>query len=212
MTRKGVAGSCSMARAYASAKTATKRSDETKRKLSSAFKKLLIASAYEPIDVSAITRESGISRKSFYYHFSCKDDLVAYILESDMRRIEERVSTTLKGWEALLTLCRLLYIEHRFYRAITIPENQIGIYMKMRLVLTPFLRKTTCEILGLPEGHECCLLAADSMMDAIVRWISSEAPSGPTDFLINFRNQMILLAEAWLMHFRNIAPSHVHIS
>ena len=69
---------------------------------------------FSSIDVAMIAAKTGLSRKSFYYHFSGKDELMQHALEREIGSLcMER-----RGWDMLVSLLRLLYADRRFYRSI----------------------------------------------------------------------------------------------
>ena len=51
----------------------------TKKAISDSFKKILKEKPYEKIYVGEIFEDCGLTRKSFYYHFRDKYDLVSWI-------------------------------------------------------------------------------------------------------------------------------------
>ena len=79
------------------------------------MKNLMRGRPFEKISVSDICVECGINRKSFYYHFRDKYDLVNWIFyvgfigEMDM-------SSYQTGWDWVEDICRYFYREKDFYR------------------------------------------------------------------------------------------------
>ena len=62
-------------------------SNATKQAFADALRKLLEQKPFAKISVSHICEECGMNRKSFYYHFKDKYDLVNWIF--DRRRMEK---------------------------------------------------------------------------------------------------------------------------
>ena len=58
-------------------------SNITKLALSNALKELLEEQSFEKISVSDICERCGMNRKSFYYHFKDKYDLVNWIFDTE---------------------------------------------------------------------------------------------------------------------------------
>ena len=58
-------------------------SNITKLALSGALKELLEEQSFEKISVSDICERCGMNRKSFYYHFKDKYDLVNWIFDTE---------------------------------------------------------------------------------------------------------------------------------
>ncbi len=181
----------------------SRRSEETKKNLCRSLKKLLGTGNHKEIDIAMIARESGITRKSFYYHFSCRDELMIYALELDIKRIREKIENgTAQGWDALLMTCRYIYHDKAFYKSIVSPELFYSASTSISLLFCPILRKSAGEIFGLSEENECCMLAADSIWGAIVRWIASEYPAEPDIFLGRYRKQALSYAKECIAHMK----------
>ena len=87
------------------------------------MKNLMRGRPFEKISVSDICVECGINRKSFYYHFRDKYDLVNWIFyvgfigEMDM-------SSYQTGWDWVEDICRYFYREKDFYRVALKIEGQ----------------------------------------------------------------------------------------
>jgi probable dihydroxyacetone kinase regulator len=93
----------------------------TQTAIANAVKQLMKAKPFNDISVNDIIKECGVSRKTFYYHFLDKYDVVNWIFNSE---VVDGVleSTTLDNWaDGSLTLCRYIYDNRIFYtNAITI--------------------------------------------------------------------------------------------
>ena len=62
-------------------------SNATKRAFADALRKLLEQKPFAKISVSHICEECGMNRKSFYYHFKDKYDLVNWIFDTEITKI-----------------------------------------------------------------------------------------------------------------------------
>ncbi|MDV3429674.1 MAG: TetR/AcrR family transcriptional regulator C-terminal domain-containing protein [Bacillota bacterium] len=87
----------------------------TRAAIANSMKQLMKIKPFNDISVNDIIKESGISRKTFYYHFKDKYDVVNWIFYIDVvDSILE--STTLDNWaEGSLKLCRYIYDNRKFY-------------------------------------------------------------------------------------------------
>lgn len=65
-------------------------SNATKQAFADALRKLLEQKPFAKISVSHICEECGMNRKSFYYHFKDKYDLVNWILTLKLQRFFRR--------------------------------------------------------------------------------------------------------------------------
>ena len=94
------------------------KAEQTKRTLASAMKKLLAQMPYEKVSVSMIAEEAGMNRKSFYYHFTGKSDLINWILDTEFREYLETTPEEEQGWEVMEMLASYFYRERLFYKTI----------------------------------------------------------------------------------------------
>lgn len=88
----------------------------TQTAIANAMKQLMKIKAFNDISVKDIIDQCGVSRKTFYYHFFDKYDVVNWIFKTEVvDSILE--STTLESWvEGSLKLCRYIYDNRAFYR------------------------------------------------------------------------------------------------
>lgn len=90
-------------------------SNITKRALASALKELMEDSPFSKISVSDICQACDMNRKSFYYHFKDKYDLVNWIYYTEcVAVLKEKDYCT--EWELLEDLCAYFYKNRTFYR------------------------------------------------------------------------------------------------
>ena len=64
-------------------------SNITKRALAAALKELMEQKPFSKINVAEICEKCGMNRKSFYYHFKDKYDLVNWIFDMDFAKVLE---------------------------------------------------------------------------------------------------------------------------
>ena len=190
-------------KAASSGAALSKRSKETRMKLSSSFKELVSAKGYETVDISMIAKCSGINRQSFYYHFAGKEALALYILDTDARKLDEKIRDRLIGWDAVVTVCRFFYGDRNFYRMIVNSRNFVSAYSRIHYLIFPLIKKAIGEVLDLPEESDSCTLASDMLVATIIRWIAKESPPDPSSFLLNYKRQLLYLSEEYIIKFGN---------
>jgi len=89
----------------------------TKRALGEALKKLLRTKSFSKICIGEICDLCNMNRKSFYYHFHDKYELVVWIFESEfLNRIDSRDSESI--WRVARELCDYFYENKHFYKKI----------------------------------------------------------------------------------------------
>ena len=92
-------------------------SNITKRALAAALKELMEQKPFSKINVAEICEKCGMNRKSFYYHFKDKYDLVNWIFDMDFAKVLEAHSKDeYFTWPFLEALCECFYENRCFYR------------------------------------------------------------------------------------------------
>ena len=98
-------------------------SNITKRALAAALKELMETQPFARISVGDICQACDMSRKSFYYHFKDKYDLVNWIYYTEcltaLREIDYQ-----NPWSLLNDLCQYFYENRGFYRKTFTIEGQ----------------------------------------------------------------------------------------
>ena len=92
-------------------------SNITKRALAAALKELTESRLFSKISVGDICKQCKMSRKSFYYHFKDKYDLVNWIYDTEFVEVAKQKEYAL-GWELLEDMCTYFYDNRGFYRSI----------------------------------------------------------------------------------------------
>ena len=89
-------------------------SNITKKALVNALKELMEEKAFEKISVKDICEKCTMNRKSFYYHFKDKYDLVNWIFDTEFLSIAHK--TPDPGiWDFLNDICPFFYENRDFY-------------------------------------------------------------------------------------------------
>lgn len=91
-------------------------SEITAKIIGDTMKNLMKKKRFEDISVRNITEECGISRKTFYYHFKDKYDVVNWIFKTEV--MDELInSTSLEEWhKGSLRLCQYVKDNEDFYK------------------------------------------------------------------------------------------------
>lgn len=86
----------------------------TKRALAGAMKALMQAEPFQKISVGEICAHCGMNRKSFYYHFRDKYDLVNWIYYTEFVEAM-RQKPYEDAWAFMLDMCRYFHENRAFY-------------------------------------------------------------------------------------------------
>ena len=171
-------------------------SNATKNALAASMKKLMRQRPFEKISVSDICTDCGINRKSFYYHFRDKYDLVNWIFYVgfiDGIDVESYAS----GWDCLSDVLHYFYSEKEFYRAALKIEGQNSFKDYLVEVATPVMRFFLQDIL--PHTKEDSFYLAfvtDALLSSLVRWLSGgyEIEMNADEFVKKMRDVITALS------------------
>lgn len=98
-------------------------SNSTKSALADAMKKLMVRKSFAKISISDLCEECGLNRKSFYYHFKDKYDLVNWIFYVDFL-INMGGKNFENEWDVLVAVCNIFYQNKAFYQSALRIEGQ----------------------------------------------------------------------------------------
>lgn len=175
----------------------------TKNALAAAVKELMQQKPFAKISVGDICEQCGMSRKSFYYHFRDKYDLVNWIFYSDfLRSLQEEPCEN--GWLLMRNLCRLFYKDRHFYANALQVRGQNSFRDYFVEVLEPFIVAFTQDMVA-DRTHQKFFITfyCDAFLTAIVRWLSEGAEIPPDEFVDLFES----VAEHFVSHLpKNEAP------
>lgn len=73
--------------------TQKQRSDETRLKLLSAFRKSFLERGYAATTVKHVLDQTGLSKGALYHHFTSKEEIIEALFEHESRTTIERVMT-----------------------------------------------------------------------------------------------------------------------
>lgn len=156
----------------------------TKKALAMAMKALMEKMPFNKINVGHICDMCDLNRKSFYYHFKDKYDLVNWIYYTEF--IETIQTPFYKdGWAFLDDICRYFYKNRVFYINAFQVSGQNSFQDYFRDILHPFVLNYLKEILTTDENPEFfTIFFTDAFIVAIERWLK-ETPCRPPDDFIN---------------------------
>lgn len=162
-------------------------SNVTKSALASAIKRLMKDHGFEKISVSEICKECGMNRKSFYYHFKDKYDLVNWIFYVDFLA-KLQIASYENGWDALEDLCEKFYEDRDFYLEALKIEGQNSFHDYVIDTLRPLISYFTDDMFkNSSEMEFFYVFFADAFLHAITRWLQSGTQIRPDEFVENLR-------------------------
>ena len=162
-------------------------SNITKRALAHAFKALLRLQPFEKISVGEICEACELNRKSFYYHFKDKYDLIQWIFQTEFISAMGSVDAE-DRWSFLSALCAYFERERDFYVKILRISGQNS----FRQYFAEYLFQAAEPFLGgpLPEDENYRFLLTflrDAILMAVIRWLEESPRVSATEFVDRLR-------------------------
>ncbi len=137
-----------------------------------------------------ICAASGRNRKSFYYHFEDKYDLVCWIFDTELVAglRDSLLREDMDFREVSLCVLNYFYENRTVYRKILPIRGQNSFREHFGQMLEGFLR----ERLGFPSAEHglqkfCTEFYADAILLAMEKWLAELPTLPPEDFLANIR-------------------------
>lgn len=135
-----------------------------------------------------------MSRKTFYYHFKDKDDLVNWIFNTEFIA-NARSQSYESVWDAIEDLLKYFYRNRNFYRKILFHEssNSFEIYFN-ELIYSVFVQQLQM-ILQNPSVKESHVnFIADGMVCMLKRWLSNSNCIQPDIFIEEIKSGAKVMA------------------
>ena len=155
----------------------------TKRALASSMKELMLGKPFEKISVIDICEGCGMNRKSFYYHFKDKYDLVNWIFYTDFITLASS-RTYESGWDLLVLVVDLFYRDPDFYRIALKIEGQNSFrdyfYESISPIFSLFLGGAEFNIQYI----------SDAFLAVVTRWLADGCPEDPEAFVQVLRRML----------------------
>lgn len=169
-------------------------SNITKRALATALKEIMAEKSFKKITVGDICEKCDMNRKSFYYHFKDKYDLVNWIFDTEFFAVtKNRVYED--SWELFSDICQYFYDNRFFYRKALCIKGQNSFSDHFRELLRSIIANRLQDILGVKAMQEFQInFFADAFVMAFQRWILEYTSMQPSEFLEQIRNCIKYLA------------------
>ena len=158
------------------------------------MKRLMLQRPFEKISVSDICNDCGINRKSFYYHFRDKYDLVNWIFYVGFIGGLD-VASYENGWDFLSDILHYFYSEREFYHAALKIEGQNSFRDYLVETMTPVTEFFLQDIL--PQEDDFYLtFILDALLTSLVRWLSGQYRQNmdADAYISKIRNAILKLA------------------
>lgn len=164
--------------------TALADSNTTKRALAAALKELMEEKPFSKINIADICAKCSMNRKSFYYHFKDKYDLVNWIFDTEFMEDIENGKYDPNARKFHRDLCNYFYENRNFYRKAMKIRGQNSFSEHFRERCIPMFICVLENLVDEPGINEIQLnFFADAFLLSIERWILSKDCVQPDEFI-----------------------------
>lgn len=170
-------------------------SNITKRALAQALKELLLTQNFDKISVGGICEKCGMNRKSFYYHFKDKYDLVNWIYYTDFVTVVKE-DETITHMELLEKICTYFYDNRLFYQKTFMVEGQNSFTDYFSAILQAIITESITE--RIPTASSIELFSefyTDAFVCAIKKWLYKKNCMPPGQFTEFLRQCIHIVAQ-----------------
>lgn len=169
-------------------------SNITKNALAVSMKKLMEKKPFSKISVGDICEDCGMNRKSFYYHFRDKYDLVNWIFYVDfIERMDW--SSCRNEWDMLEALCSRFYRERLFYQNALQVEGQNSFREYFCGMLRPVLMLLTQNLVEEGRKKEFYIaFLCEGVLGELVYWLREGSKITPEEFVEDLHDISLGLA------------------
>ena len=159
----------------------------TKKTLAAALKDLAFTEPFAKISIGDICKRCDMSRKTFYYHFKDKEDLVNWIFEAEfVLRAKDRTYDSV--WLALEDLLDYFYRHHAFYRKVLQQDgrNSFSAYFG-DLIHSIFIEQLKTITGDSAAGEFQVNFVADGMVCMLKRWLAQPDCLTPEELIAELK-------------------------
>ena len=161
-------------------------SNITKRALATALRELMEEVPFDKIQVAHICERCDMNRKSFYYHFKDKYDLLNWIFDTEIitfiqgysgeEKLEQRV-------EAIQDVCNYFYENRDFYRKALKIQGQNSFSEHFREYIMPLLKIRLVYLIEDSEDDFALNFFTDAVVCTMERWLLDKNCMPPDVFI-----------------------------
>lgn len=157
-------------------------SNITKQALANAFKELMLEKSFTRITINDICSKCNLNRKSFYYHFKDKYELLNWIFYVDFFSIH--IEKEIDSEVFFLELCTYLYNNRCFYRKAFAIEDYNNFKNCLQKNICILVKKGLRKYFSNEEITEFDVtFMADGFVCSIERWLIEVECESPKQFV-----------------------------
>lgn len=167
----------------------------TKNALAGSLKKLVNEKPFEKIGIGEICDLCNMNRKSFYYHFHDKYELVVWIFENEfMEKARGQVEGNM--WDIVSRLCDYFYDNKFFYKKILLinGQNSFTEYFST-LCESCFCARMRERLSGITVTDMNVKIYANFFVYSIYCWLTGSDKRNGKEFVRDLKNSVLFGAE-----------------
>ena len=166
-------------------------SNITKRALAAALRELMEEMSFDKIQIAQICERCDMNRKSFYYHFKDKYDLINWIFDTEFISFAKESAKYLPPndrWELIERACEHFYADRAFYRKALLIKGQNSLSDHLREYLFPLIKIRIVQLLNDDIADEFVVnFFTDAVLCAIERWLLDKQCMPPEAFVTKIK-------------------------
>lgn len=164
----------------------------TRKTLATALVNLMQTKPFQKISVAEICAQCNMNRKSFYYHFKDKYDLMNWIFDEQLRA-SVRNAQQEKGWGMMRVIAGCIHDNRKFYANALSVHGQNSLNEHIQELAQPLIYEKLLE--RMPGSKITAFHVnyfTDALMAAFYRWTLDENGVSPEVFLEMLRECMLI--------------------
>ncbi len=155
----------------------------TKRALGASLKTLMQQKPFHKISIGEICELCGMHRKSFYYHFQDKYDLLNWVFYSEFMQLLDTSAQT-ELWNYMRRVCEYFAQNRLFYLNAFAIEGQNAFAETFDETLEAILGAYLHQAIRDDDFREFyCNFYSDAFRCSIVRWLKESEPVSAEEFV-----------------------------
>lgn len=168
-------------------------SNITKQALARALKELMQEKSFEKISISDICTRCEMNRKSFYYHFIDKYDLVNWIFDTEFIATIQSVIHE-DSWAVIYAISDLLYENRVFYKKALQIQGQNSFQEHFQEMMFSVVSDRIGELSGIDKKSVFQInFFTDAIVGTFKRWLLKNAEMTPDDFINELKKCLELI-------------------
>jgi len=177
----------------------------TKKALADAMKQLMNQKPFSKINVADICSLCKMNRKSFYYHFKDKYDLVNWIYYTEFV-MTIKAQPYEDGWKLMKAACEYFYENRSFYKRALEVSGQNSFCDYFRDILKPIVQGYLSEVfLDQQDASFFATFYTDAFLASIERWLK-ESPCRPPGEYVGLLSRSLAGFSKMILEDTDFAP------